>query len=291
MELWGKDQEKDFFIKSLSKFASPEQLFYKADDGKFYAYWPKKYGGEKSTLQSRNSLIGNYTEKWCAELLNEVASTAGGYAVNGVVCESIGLTKESPADVAICKTRDVHQKPEDIKLIVEVKMSIVWNWELIDGDKNSELKVAGNYETHSGNPGLLRSDTMLKAIGKSINIRVFGHGSSHIPIVIIGNTPIQQSYEHKVDHLKKSGVIQGFWSINPDPLDGKETIKETPGRGFVKLDKYNEFKELVGQTLSENLEFFSSMKGREDLGRFIELANKEQTYEQKAEKFLELLRE
>ena len=66
--LWNKDIEKDFFIKSL-EFATPEQLFYITEDGRYLAYWPKKYKGRKTTLQSRNSLIGNFTEKWTTDLI------------------------------------------------------------------------------------------------------------------------------------------------------------------------------------------------------------------------------
>jgi hypothetical protein len=44
---------------------------------------------------------------------------------SGVISEEIGLTKESKADLAICKTNEVFQKPENILLIVEVKMSII----------------------------------------------------------------------------------------------------------------------------------------------------------------------
>ncbi|MDI6807809.1 MAG: hypothetical protein QME66_02355 [Candidatus Eisenbacteria bacterium] len=61
-ELWNKSHESDFFTKSLRNVA-PEQLFYVTEEGRFVAYWPKKYGGEKNTLQSRNALIGDYTEK------------------------------------------------------------------------------------------------------------------------------------------------------------------------------------------------------------------------------------
>jgi len=35
--LWNKKQEEDFFIKSL-EFATPEQLFYQADNSRLYAY-------------------------------------------------------------------------------------------------------------------------------------------------------------------------------------------------------------------------------------------------------------
>ena len=110
----------------------------------------------KTTLQSRNSLIGSYTEKWVTDLFSEIAKAVDGYSVQGVVCEEIGLTNQSPADVAICKTKNIIQKPQNILMIVEVKMSVVWNWEFIA--KNKDLVCIGNYKTHQGNPGLLRSE-------------------------------------------------------------------------------------------------------------------------------------
>ena len=57
MRLWNKNQEKLFFDKSKN-YASPDQLFYRTDDGKYVSYWPKGYKGSKTTLQARNSLIG-----------------------------------------------------------------------------------------------------------------------------------------------------------------------------------------------------------------------------------------
>ena len=39
------------------------------------------------------------------------------------------------------------------------------------------------------------------------------------------------------------------------------------------------------------MEFFSSMKSKKELGQIIEIANKESTYELKAERFLKLIRE
>ena len=44
---WAKQQEYDFFTKSLG-LAGPEKLFYITKDGKYYAYWPKKYDGSKT---------------------------------------------------------------------------------------------------------------------------------------------------------------------------------------------------------------------------------------------------
>lgn len=291
-KFWDKEQERDFFVKSL-EFAKPEQLFYFTNEEKYLAYWPKNYDGIKSTLQSRNSLIGSYTEKWISDLFTEIAESVGGYSIQKVICEEISLTRQSPADVAICKKKSIIQKPEDILMLLEIKMCVVWNWEFNPKSKiEFELSCIGDYRTHQGNPSLLRSDSMLKAIGKSINIRVSGFEAAKIPIVIIGNTPITKSYYEKVDHLKRSGIIQGFWSLNPIPLDSnEENIKDTPLKGFYRLDSYEELKQKSYELLREKREFFSSMQSKARLGEIIEIANKEINYELKAQKFLELIRE
>jgi len=262
-----------------------------AEDGRYLAYWPKGYKGTKTTLQSRNAFIGSFTEKWTKELLEEIAEEVKVFTVQSVICEEIGLSVRSPADVAICKTKKQNQQPENILMIIEVKMSIVWNWEY--DPSTGELKNIGDYTTHQGNPSLLRSDTMLKAIGKSINIRVYSFKSAKIPIVILGNTPITKNYYEKVDHLKKTGIIQGFYSVNPQPLDdptNKNNIKSTPKRGFLRFDSYEELKDELINLLSEEREFFSGMKTKKELGKIIEIANRESTYEKKAEVFLKLLR-
>ncbi len=285
-ELWTKQKEIEFFNEAR-KFATPEQLFYFSDDSRYYAYWPKSYKGIKSTLQSRNALIGNFTEKYSVDLLQEFAISKKLHAVQGVVCNEIGLTDQSPCDVALCKKRQREQSAKNITAIFEVKMSIVWNWEL----RNNELVCLGDFKTHKGNPGLLRSDSMLKAIGKSINIRVSNYSASPIPIIILGNTPITESYVAKVDHLYNAGIIQGFWSVNPKPLDNNgENIKQTPDKGFIRMDSYDELKQKFDGLLSKRREFFSSMKSREELGKIIEIASKEPDFESKGEKFLSLIR-
>lgn len=290
-KLWSKDFEKDFFIKSM-EFATLEHLFYTTKDKKLYAYWPKKYGDVKSTLQNRNSLIGKYTEKWGMELFKEIAEKLDGYSVQGVICDEIGLTNQSPADVAICKTADIIQKSSNILIIFEIKMSITWNWELKSDKNKPELICLGDYTTHQGNPSLLRSDSVLKAIGKSINIRVSSFSASKIPIVIIGNTPVTSSYYPKVDHLKSSGIIQGFWSVNPYPLDGdKESIKTTKHEGFLRMDSYEELSKRTLELGKDEREFFSGMQSKKRLGEIVQIANREQTDEAKAQKFLELIRE
>ena len=103
-DLWTKDKEIEFFNEAR-KFATPEQLFYLGDDSRYYSYWPKSYKGKKSTLQSRNALIGNFTEKYSVDLLQEFARTKGLYAIQGAICNEIGLTPQSPADVVFSKKK------------------------------------------------------------------------------------------------------------------------------------------------------------------------------------------
>jgi len=142
-ELWTKNKEIEFFNNS-SKFATSEQLFYIGDDSRYYAYWPKSYRGRKSTLQSRNALIGNFTEKYSVDLLENFANSKGLYAIQGVICNEIGLTSQYPADVALCEKKQREQEARNIAAIFEVKMSIVWNWEL----KNNHLICLGDFKTH-----------------------------------------------------------------------------------------------------------------------------------------------
>lgn len=290
-KLWSKEQEIDFFTKSL-EVASPEQLFYTTKDKRYYAYWPKSYKGAKTTLQSRNAFIGAYSEKWALEILKEVAKELNAYAVRNVVCEELELTKGSPADVVICKIDSIVQKPQNIIAIFEVKMSIVWNWELLKNNSKFTLKCLGDFKTHQGNPGLLRSDSMLKAIGKSITVRISSLESAKIPIIVLGNTPVMQSYYSKVDNLKNYGIIQGFWSLNPAPLDNNgNNVKATKGKGFLRFDDYSNFKDKLLALLKEDIMFFAGMKSKNELGKLIEIANKQDTYEKKAEKFLNIMKE
>ena len=287
MNLWNQEVEQSFFEKAINSFASPEQLFYVTDDNRFLAYWPKGYKGKKSTLQSRNTLIGQFTEAWIRELIQNCVKVHNLFAIQGAVCEEIGLTGKSPADVVIARKKNTHLNPEDIIVIFEVKMSVVWNWKLED----DKLICLGDYQTHQGSPGLLRSDSMLKAIGKAINIRVSSPRASTIPIIVIGNTPITDSYLGKVDHLKTAGITQGFWSINPIPLDDQDTLETTNLKGFMRFDTYESFQRSVVELLSMPMNFFSGMKSKEELGRLIESANDASTYQQKAERFLKLLQD
>ena len=186
MRLWNKHQEKLFFINSKS-FASPEQLFYRTDDGKYLAYWPKRYKGRKTTLQSRNSLIGNFTEKWVSDLFKSLIEDENLYTVQQARIPSVGITSKSPADIVIATEDKKILKASEVKLICEVKMSLVWNWQY-DPEFGS-IKEVGDFRTHQGKPSFTRSDSILKAIGKCIDIRVSNFESTKIPIIVVGNAP------------------------------------------------------------------------------------------------------
>ena len=285
MKLWDTSTEIQFFKEALRSFASPEQLFYSLKSGSF-AYIPKNIDSEGQTLQSRNTLIGKFTERWTRELFSPIAQKIGLYAVNDVVCEAMGLSRQSRGDLALCTKKSTTQKPEDIKLLFEIKMSVVSNYQLCDSD---EVKLVGDYESHKGNPSLLRSDSMLKAIGKSVNIRVSGIQSAKIPIVILGNSPVTKSYVHKVDYLRTAGVIQGFWSLYPEPTES-EHIKVTPQKGFQTVKNPDGLSSLTNELVNSELNYFSSMISKKKLGDIIQSANREKSNEAKAQKFLDLLK-
>ena len=287
MDFWNQENEVNFFREAMKSFASAEQLFYKLTDG-YFAYAPKGKTTEGQTLQGRNSLIRQYTEKWCTEFLKPIANKLGLFSINSVVCPELGLTNTTDADIAFCTTNDTNQVVKNIKLIFEVKMSVVNNYSY--DDKNRQIKLIGDYKTHKSMPSILRSDSMLKAIGKSINIRVSGVASSKIPIVILGNSPISNNYQKKVDFLKQAGVIQGFISLYPNPTNSSY-IQETANKGFQTFDDYSLLQNFIAKLITSDMNFFSSMLPKESLGKLITIASKEPNQIAKAEKFLQLLNE
>ena len=287
MRLWNKHQEKLFFLNSKN-FASTKQLFYRTEDGRYLAYWPRKYRGRKTTLQARNSLIGNYTEKWVCDLFNELIDDESLHIVQQARIPSVGITSKSPADIAIATEDKKILKASQVKLICEVKMSLVWNWEYdFELDRIHEV---GDYRTHQGKPSFTRSDSVLKAIGKCIDIRVSNLESTKIPIIVVGNAPLSNGFSKKADYLKHAGLIQGFWSLNPFPLNHGNTRKSTPKKGFYRFDNTDELKLHLNQLFSQDLNFFSGMQSPKNLGQMIEIANQEDSYENKGLKFLNLLK-
>lgn len=287
MRLWSKHQEKLFFINSKN-FTSPKQLFYETDDGRYLTYWPKRYRGRKSTLQARNSLIGNYTEKWVGDLFKSLIDE-NLCVVRQARIPSLGITSNSPADIVVATEDKKILKASQVKLICEVKMSLVWNWEYDPALDN--VREVGDYRTHQGKPSFTRSDSILKAIGKCIDIRVSNFESTRIPILVLGNAPLSNGFSKKADYLKHSGLIQGFWSLNPFPLNHGNTRKTSPGGGFMRFDNTDELKRHLNQVFDRDLNFFSGMESPKRLGELIEIANRENTCENKGLKFLNLLKE
>ena len=287
MRLWNKNQEKLFFEKSRN-FASHTQLFYRTDDGRYVTYWPKGYSGPKSTLQARNSLIGNYTEKWVSDLLKHVLEDEKVYIIQQAQIPSIGITHKSPADIVIADADKKVLMAEEVRMIFEVKMSLVWNWQY--DETTGKVREIGDYRTHQGRPSFTRSDSILKAIGKGIDIRVSNIKASRIPLVILGNAPLSNGFCKKADYLKSAGIIQGFWSLNPFPLNHGNTRKRSIKNGFIRMDNVDELNMTLNQLFKQDLNFFSGMENPQNLGHLIEIANREKTYENKGLKFLNLLK-
>ena len=287
MRLWSRKQEKIFFEKSRN-FASYDQLFYRTSDERYVAYWPKGYDGPKSTLQARNSLIGNYTEKWVSDLIKYVLEDKNLYVVQQAQITAIGISRKSPADIAIATQNKKVLMPDEVKLIFEVKMSLVWNWEY--DVQTSHIREIGDYRTHQGRPSFTRSDSILKAIGKCIDIRVSNFKSSKIPLIVLGNAPLSNGFCKKADYLKKAGIIQGFWSLNPFPLNHGNTRKRSHKNGFLRMDNTDEFNMSLDKLFNQELNFFSGMQNPKKLGQLIELANREKTYQEKGLKFINLLK-
>ena len=287
MRLWNRNQEKIFFEKSRN-FASYDQLFYRTNDERYVAYWPKGYDGPKSTLQARNSLIGNYTEKWVSDLIKHVLEDKNLYVVQQAQIPAIGISRKSPADIAIATQNKKVLMPDEVKLIFEVKMSLVWNWEY--DVQTSHIREIGDYRTHQGRPSFTRSDSILKAIGKCIDIRVSNFKSSKIPLIVLGNAPLSNGFCKKADYLKKAGIIQGFWSLNPFPLNHGNTRKRSHKNGFLRMDNIDEFNMSLDKLFNQELNFFSGMQNPKKLGQLIELANREKTYQEKGLKFINLLK-
>lgn len=147
MNLWSINDEINFFYSLLKKNIKPEKLFYKVNNN-FYAYIPQNVKGNYGTLQSRNSFIGEFTENFCLNLLTPIAKELKLYAVKNVKCKDLSLENSSGADIAFCTTPDDIQSPENIKLIFEVKMSIVNNYCY----NNNNINYLSDFSQHKGRP-------------------------------------------------------------------------------------------------------------------------------------------
>lgn len=287
--MWTKETEREFFRWALSeRKCKPKDLFYKVGR-KHLFYLPKDVKGSGEVKQGRNALVGEFTETWAEKFLKPIVEDMGLYVVRGAIVPELGLVGQKKADIALCRTSEKHQRLENIVALVEVKMSIVWNWEWKPAKK--EIICIGDFRTHQGRPSVLRSDTVLKALGKAVEVRGRGFQGAFF---VLCNSPISSDYHEQVDGCKQLGVIQGFFSVNPSPVDkaGDEQInpKRTKQNGFVRWDCVDEAEKVLRSMLAEQNYFFSGYLTLRALGCLIETACQETELTNKARRFLELLK-
>ena len=187
-------------------------------------------------------------------MLYNIFKNDGLYYIKQTHIPLIVTTHNSPADIVISKTNRKVLMPDEVKLIFEVKMSLVWNWQYDEATGN--VKEIGDYRTHQGRPIFTRSDSILKAIGKCIDIRVSNVKASKIPLIVLGNAPLSNGFCKKADYLKNSGIIQGFWSLNPFPLNHGNTRKRSIKNGFIRMDNVDELNMTLNQLNKQELNFF-----------------------------------
>ena len=287
MRLWSKNQERTFFSKSKN-FASPHQLFYKTGDGRYVAYLPRNCSDSKSNLKTRDILFSRYSEKWVCDLFDSIMEGNDLFVIPQAQIPAIGISHKSPADIVIASENKKILMPHEVKVIFDINMSIVWNWQY--SFESGDVTEIGDYTTHQGKPSFASSDSILKSIGKCINIRMSNFKASGIPLVVLGNCPLSKGFCKKADFLKASGIIQGFWSLNPFPVNNSNTRKKSSKKAFIRFDNSDELNMSCDQLFNQELNFFSGMQTPEKLGHIIEIANKEDTYENKGLKFLNLLK-
>lgn len=227
-----------------------------------------------STPQGRNSPVSNYTEKFALDLINELINNINGVkAKRDVVCEELGLTSRSGADIAIVSegtTGRVHEVDE-IELVFEVKMSLVWNWK---PDEKGEPQLIADYDGHCGRGSIYRTDSILKAIGKGAIMRGNKLGKT-IPYGILGNSPVPTSYLDKVDSAVNSGIVQKFVSLTPNPLVVDKSNKDdrdpktSNGEGFIRIDSEKEFGDYIKYLLESDQVFIGQMVEKSKIGEII----------------------
>jgi hypothetical protein len=89
--------------------------------------------------------------------------------------------------------------------------------------------------------------------------------------------------------VKNVGIVQGFWSLNPRPTQG-ELFTESLKKGFQTIFEIEQLIENCQALIDDELNFFSSMLSKRELGSIIQIASQQNTNIAKAEKFLELIR-
>ncbi|MFW6270781.1 MAG: hypothetical protein ACOC4G_11965 [Bacillota bacterium] len=300
-ELWNVELEKKFLnYTNATKFAVISctecnysyQAFFRKKKPR---YCPKCNGKLRSnTPQGRNAPVANYTEQYAVDLINTVLSKRGYEnleAKRDVICEDLGLTSRSEADIAIVESGYPNKRreysAERIVIVFEVKMSIVFNW--VPGPK-----LDSDYDGHKGRGSIYRTDSILKAIGKGTILR--SHYESHdIPYIVLGNCPPPSSYMKKINGSKSIGIVQGFVSLNPNPLivdksNPKERDpKSSKNNGFIRMDSIQEFGDYIVDHLETERVFIGSMISKKKLGKLIKSISLNNSYKEIGKEFFDKL--
>ncbi len=285
--MWRKETEEQFFRWAIAeRRCNLKTLFYKVGNRHLF-YLPTGIKGRGEVKQGRNPLVGEFTEKWAERFLSPMVNELGFHLVRSANIPAWRLVGQRAADLAICRAPGKEQTPDSVIALLEVKMSIVWNWEW--QPERGTVTCIGDFLTHQGRPSALRSDTVLKALGKAIEVRGMGFSGAFI---ILCNTPVANDYFQQIDGCKQTGIVQGFFSVNPQPTeDEQHNPKRSPKGGFYRWDEPAEVKESLREMLSEQRHFFSGFLPLSVLGQLIENACREATLSQKARRFLEGLKE
>ena len=279
MRLWSKNNEINFF-KFAKTQTSRKNLFHKTLNNEYIAY-PTKDIKTTSNLHIRDLLFDSFSKNWFYDLLNNLVDDFE--VIKNPRITSIG--KNSP-DFVISSKKSKILSPEDVKVIFILKLSIVWNWKY--NPSLGSVEEIGDYRTHLSKPSFTSSANIFNAIDTALNIRFTNKKFANIPIIVIGNTPMSDGFCKRADYLKSSGVIQGFWSVNPFPINGA-THKTSKKRGFYRFDNSDEFKNSLDKLLDCDLKFISTMKSQKDLGKIIDQLNSENTSQDRASKFIDIL--
>lgn len=246
------------------------------------------------SFNQRNAIVANETERFATSLIESAIDsspelTGKFYVKRNVQCPKLGLTKASAADVAILNQNVIGPvKPDLIECIFEVKMSVIWNW-----TEDDLSRPIADYDRHAGRPSIYRTDSILKAIGKAAITRSCPD-SERIPFIVLGNTPPPFNYREKVDVTVKSGLIQKWLSVTPNPLmvdpsdsSNKRNPKETTG--FLRIDTVEELQKLLLDILTLKWIYMGAMVDPKKVGDIIKSLDLSRSSEEIGYEFIKRL--
>jgi hypothetical protein len=247
-----------------------------------------------SAFNQRNAIVADATERFALSLFSHAVNTSptmsGKFFVKrDVVCPQLELQGATSADMAILnRDMDGPVSPETIECILEVKMSIIWNW--AEGDRHRPI---ADYDGHAGRPSIYRTDSILKAIGKAAITRSCP-GSETIPFIVVGNTPPPPNYRDKVDGTVTAGLIQKWLSLVPNPLfvePARLAAKRNPKQtaGFLRIDSVSELQDLLGKILTTEWKYVGAMVEPKKIGEIIKSLDLSRTPEEIGYEFLKRL--